>query len=101
MEEQRKYKFKDGDAVAHVDNLSQKMHVSRIVKKIKKEPTGKMAEGKPVYVSIDIMLGVECHWWEDLSGKRTFRKEKFHSHELLPWDIAQKNLREYEQTKVH
>ena len=98
---QETYRFKDGDEVAHVDNLKLMMHVGRLIKKGKKEPTGKMLDGKPVYQTYQILIGIECHWWQEINGVKEFRKHRFHSRELLPWDIAQKIEKDYEKTKIH
>ena len=87
---ERGFRYKEGDEVAHAANLEQKMFVSRIIKKIKKEPTGKMCDGKPVYENQPVLLGIECHWWQETGGVKEFKKHRFHSRELLPWEIAQK-----------
>lgn len=98
---QEHYRFKEGDEVAHVDNLELKMHVSRLIKKSKKEPTGKMLDGKPVYQTYIILVGIECHWFQEVNGIKEFRKHRFHSRELLPWNIACKNTKEYEKNKTY
>ena len=99
--EKKGFRFKEGDEVAHVDNLELKMHVARLVKRNKKEPTGKMVDNKPVYENYTILIGIECHWFQEIDGKKQFRTYRFHSRELLPWDDAQKKQKSYEKTKVH
>jgi uncharacterized protein YodC (DUF2158 family) len=99
--EKKGFRFKDGDEVAHVDNLGLKMHISRLIKKVKKEPTGKMCDGKPVYETFQILIGIECHWFQVINEVKEFRKHRFHSRELLPWDVAQEKLKKYEKAKVH
>ena len=101
MEEFRKYRFKEGDAVAHVNNLGKQLHVARIIKKKQKESYGKDGSGKEVVVSKEIMLGVECHWWEGKDEDAYLQKGRFHSAELVPWDIAVKKKQENEKTKIH
>lgn len=92
MEQIRKYRFKEGDAVAHVNNLGKKLYVRRIIKKIKKETYGKDGEGKDIIITSEIMLGIECHWWEGQGENSSLVKDKFHSIELIPWDVAQQEL---------
>ena len=99
--ENKGYRFKEGDEVAHVDNLDLKMHIARLVKKIKKEPTGKMLDNKPVYQTYSILIGIECHWFQEVEGKKEFLKHRFHSRELLPWADAQKKQKTYEKAKIH
>lgn len=92
----KKYIFREGDAVAHGDNLETKMFVERILKKTKKEATGRMVDGKPDYHTYQVMLGIVCHWFED----KKLIKSKFHSMELIPWEEAVKKAKEYEKSKV-
>lgn len=92
--------LKDGDEVAHYLNLKQKMIVTRIIKRHKGEPTGKMAGDKPIYETMTIVLGIECHWWENTKEGKVFRKHRFHSRELMLWNKAQKIQQEYESKEV-
>lgn len=61
-----KYWIKDGMAVAHIENLSQKLFVQKVHKENSK------------------VLGVEVHWWQD----KVLQKHMFHTDELLPWDVV-------------
>ncbi len=63
-----KIKFKQGSDVAHIDNLELKMRVRSVVFKDKK------------------LEYIECSWFQN----NFYIKEKFHSKELIPWEIASK-----------
>jgi hypothetical protein len=61
-----KYWIKDGMAVAHIENLSQKLFVEKVHKENNK------------------VLGVEVHWWTE----RKLMTHTFHTDELLPWEVV-------------
>jgi len=61
-------KYTIGDEVAHMDNLGNKMRVRGFVYEDKK------------------LRHIVCSWWD----KNELKKDNFHSHELIPWGIAQK-----------
>jgi uncharacterized protein YodC (DUF2158 family) len=100
-----KYYFKEGEEVFHKDNLEKKLIISRILKEsvaFKKgfdEKTGTAIIEKSIR-----MIGIECHWWElsEALGEKSLRKHKFHSTELIPYEVGIKGkeaiikwLREY------
>lgn len=85
--------FKEGEVVAHIENLQQKMNVARILKEVTTYPTGETDnEGNPVRKKGSKMIGIECHWWEAIEERNTLRKERFHSRELIPWNIAERGI---------
>lgn len=49
------YRYKENDAVAEVDNPTQKMKVRRILRK-------KVGEGADTRHQL---IGLECYWWQD------------------------------------
>lgn len=55
-----------GDEVAHIDNLSVKLRVRKVVFLEKK------------------LSHIECSWWSNAE----LLKDNFHSHELILWGIA-------------
>jgi len=73
--------FKEGDYVAHRDNISMRMEVERVVYK-RREYIDE--NNKPVVKHF--CIGVRCRWWlgEEL------QKNVFHSNTLIPWEIAEK-----------
>ena len=75
------YRFEPDEAVAHIENLGQKM----IVKEIKRRKIA-LSSGKEV-MKID---GIEVYWFEGEELKKTIKKEKFHSELLVPWSVAEK-----------
>lgn len=73
--------FKEGDLVAHKENLELKMEVRRIIRsrKIYKK------EGNKERV---FTLGVECGWWV---GKE-LNKDVFHTNSIIPWDVVEEGF---------
>jgi uncharacterized protein YodC (DUF2158 family) len=69
--EDRKIYFKEGDEVAHKENIELKMEVRRVIRIVKDEKK--------------YIIGIECGWWED----SVYKKEKFHTSKLIPWSVAQ------------
>lgn len=83
-----KHRFKEGDVVCHRDNLLQKMYVKGIVKKVKEIWKGEYnVDGSRRLVRIELMCGIDCHWW---ANGGILRKERFHSRELVPWEVVEK-----------
>lgn len=81
----KKFRFKEGDEVAHKDNLETKMIVDRIIKKSYKY---KDFTSDPPQEKIGIkILGISCHWWNKDNNIERF---KFHTQEIIPFDIAKK-----------
>lgn len=66
---QQDYKFKEGDEVAHKDNLAQKMFVSKILKKTISIKTNGGEEQPRTK-----MIGIECHWWNDTASNKFLKK---------------------------
>lgn len=73
--ENRKIYFRDGDEVAHKDNIELRMEVRRILRTRKEDDNG---------VKKSYTIGIECGWWDG----ENYCKEKFHTAKLVPWDIA-------------
>lgn len=69
--------FREGDMVAHRENLRLKMEVRRIIRTKRKAKVDGEADRR-------FTLGIECGWWvgED------YVKEVFHTKALVPWDVA-------------
>lgn len=78
------YRFKEGESVAHIDQLGHKMVVSRILYQFRK-PKPLKDQGEQMILAKRYMIGIECRWWVD----NAIRKEKFHSRELVPFHVAQ------------
>lgn len=71
--------FKEGDDVAHKENITLKLEVKRIVidKKSFKDDDGTKITRRHI-------AGIECGWWNG----EDYMKEIFHSNSIIPWDIA-------------
>ena len=61
-------KYTIGDEVAHIDNISMQMRIRGFAYEEKK------------------LRYIICSWW----NKNELQKDNFHSHELIPWGIAEK-----------
>ncbi len=83
MTEIQRHYFKEGDEVAHKENLTQMMEVRRLIKKKVKHGDDPKAE-QHIF-----MIGIECGWWQDINGAREYRKEIFHTKTLVPFDVAE------------
>ena len=77
MTDNRKKYLKEGSEVAHKEALSVKMEVRKIIWRVKKGKQGDMDRR--------FLLGIECGWWNN----GTYNKEVFHTHTLVPWEIAE------------
>ena len=90
------YIFKENEAVAHIGNVGQKMIIKEVKYKTIMKPTGNtIAEGGLEKIRQKRIDGIIVVWWEkDESGADVFRKEKFHSGQLVPWVIAEKGEKE-------
>lgn len=78
-EVKQKYKYKEGQEVCHIDNISQKMYIERLVK------SSRMIEHDNEQKQINFINGIRCHWWED----KQFKTAIFHTKELVPLEIAE------------
>ena len=94
-----KTRFKEGDSVAHKDNLKNKMTVSTIYTETIEISTGipkkdgKGFETKPK----KIIKGIGCYWFgpeEDTNGVKQQHDYRYHSRDLVPWEIAVKGVEE-------
>lgn len=97
MEYKFRVRFKVGDAVAHVDNLGNRMYVGNILISSVDVSTGNIIEldGKRVFEKKPkkMLRGIECHWYEKRDdGDVVLRKHIFHSRELVPYDVAEKGI---------
>ena len=87
--EEKEY-FKEGDEVAYKDNLYQRMTVSEIVYKPIEIPDEPKSDGSGfTKKKVNKLDGIVCVWF-DKDGK--FMKEKFHSHNIVPWRIAEQGV---------
>ena len=88
-----KHKFNEGDNVAHIDNLKQKMEIFHFYKNTVtvrtdwNDKTNKYNEEAK-----EQLRGIGCFWYGEPNkeGIRPLLEQKFHSKFLIPWDIAQK-----------
>jgi len=78
-----KYKFRNNEDVAHIENLDQKMIVKRIL--YTEVNIGNKKEKK--------IRGVLCYWFEN--GK--FKENVFHAERLVSWIFALKGKSAAEQ----
>lgn len=87
----QRYKFKDGEVVYHIENLQQKMIVSKILRQKKQIPIEEKDEKTGGFKRIEkvFLIGIECYWW-DKDGK--YNKQKFHSKMLIPEHIVKMGL---------
>jgi uncharacterized protein YodC (DUF2158 family) len=72
-----RYKFKQGEEVAHKGNLSQKMWIVDFKRAEKKNNKGDVIG--------TMLMGVLCHWWHE----NILQSASFHSRELIPWNIVE------------
>jgi hypothetical protein len=87
------YRFSESDAVAHVDNLEQKMIVKEVKRRIVFQSTGETDEENGGFKKIERSKidGIIVYWFEEIeSGKKSIREQKFHSSMLVPYSVAQK-----------
>lgn len=80
-----KHKFKEGDRVAHIEELELKLYVTEIIKESRKFPIGKDNDGNDKFEIKTRMIGIKCHWWHD----KELHRFRFHSSELVPFEVAQ------------
>jgi len=78
----KKY-LREGQEVAHKENLTTKMEVRKIIRRVKKAKNDEDMDRR-------FTLGVECGWW---NGER-YNKEVFHTHTLVPWEIAEEAMQD-------
>jgi len=69
--------FKEGDEVAHKENLNTQLEVRKIIRAKKRG----RKEGEP---DRTFTLGIECGWWVG----NEYRVQVFHTNVLVPWSIA-------------
>lgn len=93
-----KEKLKEGQEVAHKENLKVKMTIGTIHNEFIEVSTGKIKEdGKGFETKPKkIIRGVTCHWFgpEDPQGRKELLEHKFHTKELVPWEVAEKGIDE-------
>lgn len=85
MEQYPKHKFKQGEEVAHIDNLQQKMNIERLVK------SAKTVDNGTEKLNVSYLQYIRCHWW---AKGGDYVVGMFHSRELVPYDIAQEGFME-------
>ncbi len=82
------YKFREGEEVCHKDNVKLKMIVMEILKKTVSPKTTEKLPKMDIVDNLEkkiFVIGIKCHWW---NGDK-LEKEKFHSRELVPYNLAQ------------
>lgn len=78
------YYFKEGDSVAHMDNLSVKLTVQRVVKEFK---TIRSEKATTTLIERRCMIkGIECGWW---GPDKQYYTNVFHSTSLVPYSVAE------------
>ncbi len=91
-------KYKEGEDVAHKDNLKSKMTIYEIFTETIQVSTGVLKPNAKEFEkkSKKIIRGIGCHWFgpENEKGEKELITHRFHSRELVPWDIAQKGIEE-------
>ena len=85
----RKKWIKEGVEVAHYENLEQKMIVESFIKEVIPESSEVQEDYTTSQGNRVFMRHVVCHWWEGKSPEKVFKQGKFHTRELVPWDVAQ------------
>jgi len=98
----QEFRFNQNDAVAHTENLEQKLIVKEIKRRRVDVSTGKIitnSEGKSVFEKItkNKIDGILCYWFEKTDDGKKYKEEKFHSELLCPWNVAQKGEKEVEK----
>ncbi len=101
-------KYTEGQEVAHIDNLTVKMYVYAINRRKYLVSTGqKDKDGKDITIEKSRMEGISVHWFapnpDITKEEKIFKEHKFHSYELVPWDIAQKGndeAKEWLETQI-
>jgi uncharacterized protein YodC (DUF2158 family) len=80
-------KFREGDELAHKDNLAHKITVYEIFTETIMVADG-YSEEKKCFIKKPkkVIRGIGCHWFEN--GQ--LQTHRFHSRELVPWEVAQK-----------
>ena len=82
-----KFYFKEGDEVAHKDNLGVKLTVQRIIKEFK---TIRSEKASSTLIERRCMLkGIECGWW---GPDKQYYKNVFHSTSLIPFEVAEEGF---------
>jgi len=87
------YRFSESDAVAHIDNLGQKMIVKEVKRRLVFQSTGETDQETGTFKKVERSKidGIIVYWFEENEqGKKTIREQKFHSSLLVPFTIAQK-----------
>ena len=85
------YRFEPNDAVAHVENLSQKMLVKEINRRTVYQSTGEIDEVSGGFKKVpkNKIDGILVYWFEGNEANKTYHEQKFHSELLVAWNIAQ------------
>ena len=94
------YRFSESDAVAHVDNLEQKMIVKEVKRRIVFQSTGEIDGENGGFKKIERSKidGIIVYWFEENeSGKKIIKEQKFHSSMLVPFSVAQKGRSEVDK----
>lgn len=87
------YKFSDGEEVAHIDNLTQKLFVKRKIWRTIDQSTGEIDHENGGFKKKPVkkLEGIEVFWWSIVENKKKEIKEyTFHSEQLVPWNVALK-----------
>jgi hypothetical protein len=82
-----KYRLKENDPVAHIENLEQKMIVKEIKRRTVFVSTGETdaENGGFKKVKKNKIDGILVYWFEN----KVYQEKKFHSNMLIPYSIAE------------
>jgi hypothetical protein len=99
------FRFSINDAVAHVENLGQKMLVKEIKRRTVMQSTGEIDEVTKQFKKIpkNKIDGIVVYWFEGDEGHKVSKEQKFHSELLVPFTIAQQGkeaVEEWQQQKL-
>lgn len=71
--------FREGDLVAHKENIGLRMEVRKVIR-TKLKPRSS-SEKPRVFIN-----GIECGWWVG----EEYQKEIFYTRSLVPWETCEK-----------
>jgi len=87
MPSKEKYKFQEGEKVAHISNLKLELFINRIIFKSVKIPV--LYQDKKVSEkSVSKIDSIEVSFADPETGR--LHKDRFHSRLLVPWEVAKK-----------
>ena len=91
---ERENKLSEGQDVAHIHNIKQKMTISVIKTETIQQVTGDINKetGEVIKKPRKIIRGVLVHWFVETNteGIKKLEEHTFHTKELIPWEEAEK-----------